>query len=116
MGIREKIKKAQLEIKKAKRKDYYKILDVKKDATESEIKKAYRKQALRWHPDKNSETEEQKEKADVMFKDIGEAYSVLSDPKKKQMYDDGHDIEEIENGGGHGFGGFDPNDIFQAFF
>ena len=50
-----------------------------------------------------------------MFKEVGEAYSILSDPKKKQMYDDGHDIEEIEQGGG-GFGGMNPNDIFQMFF
>jgi DnaJ homolog subfamily C member 7 len=52
-----------------------------------------------------------------MFKDIGEAYSILSDPQKKMRYDQGADIEEIENGGagGHGFHG-DPNDIFQMFF
>ncbi len=54
--------------------------------------------------------------ADKMFKDIGEAYSVLSDPKKRQRYDEGADIEEIENPG-HGGGGFhmDPNDIFSMF-
>lgn len=43
--------------------------------------------ALKWHPDKNSGTEEQKETADKMFKDIGEAYAVLSDPKKRSRYD-----------------------------
>ncbi len=82
-GINEKIKHAKLELKKSKRKDYYKILNVAKEAGEDEVKKAYRKQALIWHPDKNSSTEEEKNKATVMFKDIGEAYSVISDPKKR---------------------------------
>ena len=50
-----------------------------------------------------------------MFKDIGEAYAVLSDAKKRQMYDDGADIEEIEQGGS-GMGGMNPNDIFSMFF
>ncbi len=59
------------------------MLDIPKTATEDEIKKGYRKSALRWHPDKNCETEEQRIKADLVFKDIGEAYSILSDPKKK---------------------------------
>ncbi len=54
--------------------------------------------------------------ADKMFKDIGEAYSVLSDPQKKMRYDQGADIEELENPGhGGGFHG-DPNEIFQMFF
>ena len=61
------------------RKNYYKILNVAKDAGEVDIKKAYKKQALIWHPDKNSSTPELAEKAEKMFKDIGEAYAVLSD-------------------------------------
>jgi DnaJ family protein C protein 7 len=58
--------------------------------------------------------DEQRSTADKMFKDIGEAYSILSDPKKKARYDEGADIEEIEN---HGAGGFhmDPSDIFSMF-
>ena len=47
-----------------------------------------------------------------MFKDVGEAYSILSDAKKRQMYDDGADIEELNQGGGGGMGGMNPNDIF----
>lgn len=76
--------KAQLELKKSKRKDYYKLLEVEKDASESEIKKGYRKMAVKWHPDKQEQgDEEAMAQADKMFKDIGEAYAVLSDPKKK---------------------------------
>ncbi len=114
-GLREKLRAAQLEIKKAKRKNYYEILGVDKSMGESEVKKAYRKKAVQWHPDKhaNSSAEEQKE-AEAKFKDIGEAYAVLSDAQKRKMYDEGADIEEIDQGG-HGCGGgggMNPNDIF----
>ena len=79
-GLREKLRKAQLEIKKAKRKDYYKILGVDKGDGESIIKKAYKKAAIKWHPDKHSAaSEEEQKEAEAMFKDIGEAYAVLSD-------------------------------------
>jgi DnaJ homolog subfamily C member 7 len=116
-GLRQKLQEAKLELKKSKRKDYYKILEIGKEATEEEIKKAYKRQALKWHPDKHSNgEEEQRLNADKMFKDIGEAYSVLSDPQKKVRYDQGADIEELDNPGhGGGFHG-DPNDIFQMFF
>lgn len=118
-GIKQKIQEAKLELKKSKRKDYYKILEVAQTATDDEIKKAYKRAALKWHPDKHSSGgEEQREAADKMFKDIGEAYSILSDQQKRSRYDQGADIEEIENpgaGGGHGFHG-DPNEIFQMFF
>tara|TARA_Y100001970_G_C14195903_1_gene838070 strand:+ start:1215 stop:2078 length:864 start_codon:yes stop_codon:yes gene_type:complete len=63
-------------------KDYYKILGISKNATKKEIKKAYRKLALKYHPDKNSSPN-----AEDTFKKISEAYDILSDDKKKQMYD-----------------------------
>ena len=83
-GLRQKLQDAKLELKKSKRKDYYKILEVSKDAGESDIRKAYKGQALKWHPDKHSSGEEHhKVSAEKMFKDISEAYTVLSDQQKK---------------------------------
>jgi DnaJ-class molecular chaperone len=61
-------------------KDYYKILELNKNATTEEIKRSYRKLALKYHPDKNNGEE-------IRFKEITEAYEILSDPKKKQAYD-----------------------------
>lgn len=110
------IQKAKLELKKSLRKDYYKILGISKNATEREIKKAYRKQALINHPDKCRGDEEEKKKAEKKFKDIGEAYEVLSDPQKKRDWDGGKDLREMGGGGhGHGHGGFDQSDIFNMF-
>ena len=63
-------------------KDYYKILGISKGAADEDIKKAYRKQALKWHPDKNKAAN-----AEEKFKEIAEAYEVLSDPKKREIYD-----------------------------
>ena len=98
-------------------KNYYDILGVKQDASEDEIKKAYRKLSLQWHPDRHvGDSEEDKKKAEDKFKEIAEAYSVLSDPDKRARYDRGDtglgadiDIEEIlRNMGfaGMHFGGF----------
>jgi len=84
--------------------EYYKVLGVSKDASESELKKAYRKLALKNHPDKGGDPE--------LFKEITVAYEVLSDPEKRQMYDK-YGKEGVENGGG---GGADPSDIFSQFF
>lgn len=64
------------------------MLEVAKGATEDEIKKAYRKAALKWHPDKHSNSDEAaRAHAEKMFKDIGEGYAILSDPQKREMYD-----------------------------
>ncbi|PRQ29010.1 putative terminal organelle assembly protein TopJ [Rosa chinensis] len=64
--------------------DYYKLLQVDKSATEDELKKAYRKLAMKWHPDKNPTN---KKEAETKFKQISEAYEVLSDPQKRAIYD-----------------------------
>ncbi|XP_057392230.1 dnaJ homolog subfamily C member 7 isoform X2 [Balaenoptera acutorostrata] len=101
------LKNAQLELKKSKRKDYYKILGVDKNASEDEIKKAYRKRALMHHPDRHSgaSAEVQKEE-EKKFKEVGEAFTILSDPKKKTRYDSGQDLdEEGMNMGGLDFPG-----------
>lgn len=76
-SIQREVRKAELELKKSQRKDYYKILEVPKDADDNAIKKSYRKQAIRFHPDKNPGNEE----AEAKFKDISEAYETLSDPQ-----------------------------------
>lgn len=69
---------------KTDKKDYYDVLGLSKTASETDIKKSYRKLALKWHPDKNQDC---KEKASKMFKELGEAYSILSDKDKRAAYD-----------------------------
>ncbi|KAG0054301.1 hypothetical protein BGZ83_011506 [Gryganskiella cystojenkinii] len=111
--IRRELQQAELELKKSLRKDYYKVLGVSKDANDSEIKKAYRRQALIYHPDKNDGDAT----AEAKFKDIGEAYGVLSDPTKKHRYDSGMDIEGGGMGGMDDFGGGgDVNSMFYQMF
>ncbi|MBP9819435.1 DnaJ domain-containing protein [Candidatus Woesebacteria bacterium] len=119
--------------------DYYEILGVKKDSSASEIKSAYRKMALKWHPDKN---QDKKAEAEQKFKEINEAYQVLSDAQKRKTYDQfGHAAFDPASGmGGSPFGGGfrqgpftytystggnnpfegmdfgDPFEIFESFF
>lgn len=109
---RRMLKDAKLELKKSKRKDYYKILGVAKTANEQEIKKAYRKEALKHHPDRHSDADDAKKKQEeTLFKDVSEAYNILSDQTKRTRYDNGQDLED------HGMDfDFDPNLIFQSFF
>lgn len=106
------------------KRDYYEVLGVSKNATQDEIKKAYRKLAKKHHPDANLDNKEAAEKA---FKEVGEAYEVLSNEQKRQMYDNyGHDAANGNfSGGNYGgynvdFSGFDFGggfeDIFSSFF
>jgi DnaJ-class molecular chaperone len=80
----------------AEKRDFYDVLGVSKNASPEEMKKAYRKLALEWHPDRNKSPE-----ANSKFKEINEAYAVLSDPKKKETYDQfGHAAFQPGSGGG----------------
>lgn len=102
--------------------DHYRVLGVNRDASDAEIKKAYRKEALKWHPDKNPEN---KAVAEKRFKEVSQAFKVLSDPDERAHFD--RYGEERQNGGGmrrqqHPFGGgmhaedLSPEDIFNMFF
>ena len=117
------ILKAKAALRNVNRKDLYKILEVPRDADEKDISRAYKKAALKYHPDKQAgKTDEEKAAAEAKFKAVGEAYEILSDAEKKQRYDSGVEVEDIDNphaghgggGGGH-HGGIDPNILFQMF-
>ena len=103
------------------KRDYYEVLGVAKTANDDEIKKAYRSLAKKYHPDMNPGDKE----AEMKFKEVNEAYAVLSDSDKRQKYDRfGHAAFDPTAGGGQGFGGFggfgggdfDFGDIFSSFF
>lgn len=98
------------------KRDYYDVLGVTRSASESDIKKAYRKLALKYHPDRAKDSGIDPKVAEEKFKEIGEAYSVLSDSEKKKQYDMfGHD--GFQWGGRGGFRmDIDPMEIFQQFF
>ncbi|KAL2484573.1 DNAJ heat shock family protein [Abeliophyllum distichum] len=101
--------------------DYYNILKVSRNATEEDLKKSYKKMAMKWHPDKNAVNTTE---AEAKFKQISEAYDVLSDPKKRQIYDLYGDevlksgLYPPNGGGGRGFkfDSRDAADIFEEFF
>jgi molecular chaperone DnaJ len=101
---------------KGNQRDYYEVLGVTRTAAVEEIKSAYRKSALKWHPDRNPEN---KADAEVKFRECTEAYSVLSDPQKKQIYDTYGHAGLSGVGAGQGFDGTvfqDFHDIFGDFF
>ena len=91
--------------KMAQRKDYYKILDLPKDATIKDIKRNYRQKAKLFHPDK-AKNEEEKANFEKTFLDVNEAYEVLSDNEKRGRYDNGEDLDQPQQQGFHGFHGF----------
>lgn len=95
------LEQAKKEEKIAKKRDYYKILGLEKTANENDIRKAYKKLAIKWHPDKNNQSEESKKLAEKTFRDINDAFTVLSDTKKKQMYDSGIDPNNPEEANGN---------------
>lgn len=92
--------------------DYYEILGVPKDASEMDIRKAYKKLAIKWHPDKN---QNKKEEAEAKFREISEAYHVLSNPDERKKYDMHNSQPDFQY-----FNNFnnmpDPQDIFKQFF
>lgn len=96
-GVYEKLEEAKFLLRKQKRSNYYELLGIPTVASQLEIKKAYREKAAEWHPDKKGHLDEVARKnAESMFKCIGEAYEILTDPHKKELYDKGYDLEGIQ--------------------
>jgi len=95
--VYDKLQEAKFLQRKQKRANYYELLGVPSIASQLEIKKAYRERAAEWHPDKKGHLDAtQRKNAEEMFKRIGEAYEVLTDSTKKELYDRGYDLEGIE--------------------
>ncbi|KDE07038.1 hypothetical protein MVLG_02616 [Microbotryum lychnidis-dioicae p1A1 Lamole] len=110
-ALKREIADAEAKLKRSKMKDHYKTLGISSTASEDEIKKAYRKQSLIHHPDKGG--------SDASFKEVGEAYAILSDPQRRRKFDMGIDENDPHagHGGGDDFGfggGVDLSDLFGA--
>ena len=123
---KEGLQTAQKRQKQASKRDYYKILGVRRNANKREINKAYRKLAQKWHPD-NFQDETEKKSAEKKFMDIAAAKEVLSDEEMRQKFDRGEDPLDPEDQqsrnnpfhgfhGGHPFGGGGPGGGFQFKF
>lgn len=96
----------------SKKRDYYEVLGVSRSATKDQLKSAYRKLAMQYHPDRNPGDAAAEDK----FKEAAEAYEVLSDDQKRQLYDNyGHEAANQMGGGGGGFHGHSMDDIFSQF-
>lgn len=93
-----RLQKAQRLLKQSKRKDYYKVLDVPRDADTKTIKKAFRKAAMKAHPDKGG--------SEAKMAAVNEAYEVLSNPELRQRFDNGDDPNDTGSQGGNPFAGF----------
>ena len=96
------------------KRDYYQVLGVERTASAEEVKKAYRKLAVKFHPDKNPGDKAAEDK----FKELGEAYEVVSNPDKRAAYDRfGHQaFAQGGGGGGAGYGAHDPFEVFREVF
>lgn len=92
-------------------KDLYKVLEVPRSASQGDIKKKYRELTRKYHPDKNQGNKEASNK----FSEVAEAYEILSDAKKRRLYDRGG-MEAVKNEGQMQEGGFDPFDMFGGMF
>jgi DnaJ family protein C protein 3 len=125
------LQKAQVELKRSKTKDYYRVLGLTRDADELQIKGAYRKMVKLHHPDKAHKMGITKEDAERKMAQVNEAYEVLSDPELKQRYDQGDDPNDHEQqrqhpfqgspfqghfGGGNPFGGHSGGQQFNFKF
>ncbi|CAO3702444.1 unnamed protein product [Rhizopus stolonifer] len=124
--VRQLLQRAQQLLKQSKKRDYYKILNVDRNAEAREIKKAYRKKAQEWHPDKYS-GELNREQVESKMAEINQAYEVLGDPEKKEQFDNGFDPYDPEagsqqqqqnpfnfQGGGHPFAHFQNGGHFGS--
>jgi DnaJ-class molecular chaperone len=110
------VRNAKKSLAVSKQKNYYKILGIERSASDTEIKKAYRKLALMYHPDKQAGlSDAEREVSEGKFKDVQEAYEVLSDSQKRALFDSGAMVDgSSASGGGHAHH-HDMSDIFAHF-
>lgn len=116
--VQKLLQKAHLLLRRSKQKDYYKVLEVDREADESTIKRAYRKLTKKYHPDKATSKGISKEEAEKKMASINEAYEVLSNPELKSRFDQGDDPNDPESQHGHPFAGnpFGPGGGQNFFF